>query len=77
MLEGREGGLYAVAFDAQRRALPGSRDTIVRLWDVETGSCLRIFTDVEGIVNAIWSSDQRQAFWRDWKGGIRVWDLLK
>jgi WD40 repeat protein len=43
LFEGHTDGVYDVALDAtQHRALSGSRDGTVRLWDTETGRCLRV-----------------------------------
>jgi len=48
----------------------------VRLWDVETGSCLRIFQGHPvGVVTVMWSADERRAYSCDWIGGVRVWDV--
>jgi small GTP-binding protein len=48
----------------------------VRLWDVESGRCLRV---LEGHTNPVmsvaWSADGCRAFSGDYNGGIRVWDL--
>ena len=58
------------------RALSGARDGIVRLWDVESGRCLRVLEGHTGAVWCVaWSADGRRAFSGDDKGGIRVWDL--
>jgi WD40 repeat protein len=48
----------------------------VRLWDVETGNCLRIFQGHPvGLVTVMWSADERRAYSCDWTGGIRIWDV--
>jgi WD40 repeat protein len=48
----------------------------VRLWDAETGECLRVLEGHPvGVVAAAFSQDQRHAFSCDWSGGIGVWDL--
>ena len=60
----------------QRHALSGSDDKTVRLWDVETGRCLRVLEGHTDEVRSVaWSADQRRAFSGDTNGGIRVWDL--
>ena len=43
--EGHEDWVTAVALLADgRRALSGSHDQTLRLWDLETGACLAVFT---------------------------------
>jgi WD40 repeat protein len=60
----------------QGRALSGSHDHTVRLWDLETGRCLRVFEGhTAGVVSAAYSADQRRAISCDWVGDIRVWNL--
>ena len=50
--------------------------TDVRLWDVETGRCLRVLEGHKDYVKGVaWSADGRRAFSGDIDGGIRVWDL--
>ena len=53
----------SVAWSAdQRRALSGSADKTVRLWDVETGRCLRVLEGhTDGVLSVAWSADQRRA----------------
>src|SRR6185295_3361285 len=47
----------------------------VRLWDLETGRCLRVFEGHTGFVMAVaWSGDQRSALSID-NRSILVWDL--
>ena len=54
----------------------GSRDTTVRVWDLERGTCLRVLEcHPLGVVSVAWSSDERRAYSCDWKAGIKVWDL--
>jgi small GTP-binding protein len=69
--------IVAFSFSPDRkRAITGSMDNIVRLWDVETGRCLRVLEGHTAYVRAIaWSADQRRALSGDRSGGIRVWDL--
>jgi small GTP-binding protein len=48
----------------------------VRLWDVETGRCLRVLEGhMSPIMSLAWSADGHRAFSGDEQGSIRVWDL--
>jgi hypothetical protein len=55
--------IYSYAFSPDRkRALSGAADNNVRLWDVETGQCLRVLEGHTDIVRSVeWSTDQRRA----------------
>jgi WD40 repeat protein len=58
-----------------KRILSGANDNTVRLWDVETGRCLRVLDGhTHDIYGVAWSADQRHALSGDQSGGIRVWD---
>lgn len=60
----------------QRTALSASHDGTVRLWDVESGRCLRVLEGHPvGVVTVAWGLDERRAYSCDWNGGIRGWDL--
>jgi WD40 repeat protein len=54
----------------------GSSDKTVRLWDVQTGECMRIFTGHRGMVLSLaMSSDGRYMASGDEDGAILMWDL--
>jgi small GTP-binding protein len=59
-----------------KRALTGADDRTVRLWNMETGRCLRVFTGHSARVNAVaWSGDQRRALSCAGDKSIRLWDV--
>ena len=54
----------------------GSSDRTVRLWDVQTGECVRIFVGHRGGVRALsMSPDGKSAASASDDGGVLVWDL--
>jgi small GTP-binding protein len=60
----------------QRFALSGSFDNTMRLWDVETGQCLRVLEGHENSVSGIaWSPDQRFVLSGGNDRTMRLWDL--
>jgi len=76
-LKGHTGRVLSVAFGPDgRRALSGSRDHTLRLWDIETGAEVRIF---EGYTNAVCpvavSPDGRRALSGGGDGTLRLWNL--
>jgi small GTP-binding protein len=69
--------IYAYAFSLDgKRVLSGGRDNPMRMWDVETGRCLRVF---EGHTNAIYSvalsADQHVALSGSSDMTMRLWDV--
>jgi small GTP-binding protein len=73
------GAIYAYAFSPNgKRALTGGGgiNNTVRMWDLETGQCLRVFIGHQHGVNCIvWSQDQARALSSSLDGTIRVWDV--
>jgi WD40 repeat protein len=58
-----------------KRALTGSVDTTVRLWDVETGRCLRVLEGhTREVTTVAWSADGRRALSGSFDKTVRVWD---
>ena len=59
-----------------RRALSGSDDRTLRLWDLETGAELRRFEGHEGWVTSVTVlADGRRALSGSWDKTLRLWDL--
>lgn len=69
--------VYAVASSADfTRALSGGTDSKVRIWDVESGRCLRILLGHTKSVSVVAvSADFSQAVSGSFDKTIRVWDL--
>jgi small GTP-binding protein len=71
-----ESGINVYAFSSDgERALTGAKDKTVRIWDVETGRCLRVLTGHTGEVNGLaFSKDQRRILSCADDGDVRVWE---
>ena len=74
-LDGHTDGIYCAAFDLNaQRALSGSRDRTVRVWDLRTGQCTAVLQGHTYHVHAVvWSADERQAI--SCSRDIRLWDV--
>jgi len=70
-------GIYAYAFSPDgRRALSGAKDHTTRLWDLETGRCLRVLRGhTDEVWSVVWSIDERRALSGANDDTIRLWDL--
>ncbi len=75
-LEGEE-VFWAYSFGLDgTRVLSGSNDRTVRLWDVETGRCLRVLEGHTATVNGVaWSADRRHALSGSGDHTVRLWDV--
>lgn len=73
--EGRKGLAYVFSPDG-KRVLAAGEDEMVRVWDLETGRCLRLLVGHHSTIYCVaWSGDQRRALSGDANGVIRVWDV--
>ena len=70
-------GAIKVAWSADdRRALSSSYDKTVRLWDVETGHCLRVLEGhTSNVYGVAWSADRRRALSGSGDKTVRLWDV--
>ena len=71
------GDILGFAFNPDRKlALSGGADNTVRLWDVETGRCLRTFEGHTGSVWSVeWSPDGEYALSGAYDAVVRLWDV--
>jgi len=75
--EGHQDWVWAVALSGDgRRALSGSKDATVRLWDVETGNAVACLEGHEAeVVSVAFSLDGRRALSGSIDKTVRLWDL--
>jgi WD40 repeat protein len=58
-----------------RRIVSGSRDHTIRVWDADSGTCLRTLSGHQGGVPSVWASpDGRRIVSGSFDHTIRVWD---
>jgi WD40 repeat protein len=76
-LEGHKDWVWTVAFSHDgRRALSGSKDATVHLWDMETLASLACLEGHEAeVVSVAFSSDGKQALSGSLDKTVRLWDL--
>jgi small GTP-binding protein len=76
-LEGHTSDVWSVSLSAnQRKALSASLDRTIRLWDLETGRCMRVLKGHDDEVSVVvWSEDQLQALSGSHDSSVRLWDI--
>ncbi len=74
-LEERANGVTAVAVVDGRRAVSGSNDGTLRVWDLESGETLRTLEGHAAGVTVVAVVDGRRAVSGSNDGTLRVWDL--
>jgi small GTP-binding protein len=69
--------IWAYAFSPDgKRTLTGAEDHSVRLWNMETGRCIRVLEGHSGPVRSVaWSNDQRCALSGSEDQTVRLWDV--
>ncbi|MDR1270467.1 MAG: protein kinase, partial [Planctomycetaceae bacterium] len=76
-LFGHEDTVTALTFSPDGRfALSGGSDRTMRLWELPSGRCLRTFTSLGGVVDAVhFGSNNRFALSLIAGGSLRLWDI--
>jgi WD40 repeat protein len=77
LLKGHKGWINAVSITPDgRKAVSGSNDNSVRVWDVERGKCERVLKGHNGFVEAVSiTQDGRRAVSGSVDNTVRVWNL--
>jgi WD40 repeat protein len=78
---GHNAGVWKVAISADGRLLASSgEDPTIRIWDMQTGECLKILGGADGVIGSLAfdpTSKNTDRYYRLASGGctVRVWDL--
>ena len=55
---------------------PGADDSTVRLWEVESGRCLRVLEGhTDSVLSVAWSPDGQRALSGAWDRTVRLWEV--
>ena len=58
-----------------KRVVSGSEDQTVRVWDVETGECLKVMEGHTKMVSSVAVSRDGKRVSGSWDKTVRVWDV--
>jgi WD40 repeat protein len=74
---GHGGGILSVAWSPDgQQALSGSYDQTVRLWELASGRCLRVFEGHSDSISSVsWGPDGQQALSGSYDQTVRLWDI--
>ena len=76
-LDGHGHLVYSVCFSPDgRRLASGSNDETVRLWDVETGACVRTLEGHGFVFSVCFSPDGRMGASGSADGTVRLWLVM-
>jgi small GTP-binding protein len=78
VFEGHTGEIWTVSWSTdQRYALSGASDCTLRVWDVDTGRCVRVLKGHTAAVNDVaWSTNQHSALSGSSDNTVRLWDVV-
>jgi WD40 repeat protein len=75
MLGIKTGWVKVMAFKADgKRALVGSEDSTLRVWDLESGRCLAVFTGDAVVSSCAWSEERIMAGDQDGHVHLFAWE---
>ncbi|CAH1386576.1 Small GTP-binding protein domain-containing protein [Candidatus Nitrotoga sp. M5] len=79
LLDYEDARIYSYAFSLDgKRAITGSADNTIRIWNLETGRCLDLFGSNDWndwIESVAWSTDQRRILSGGGNKALTLWDI--